>query len=179
MDSLPTLTSSPLRHPSSCASLSIPLLELLNAILPTPPALTLSVGSGPGLLEALFLERHPHRTNSFLGVEVRVTHPRTVNRFLPDLNVVVVPGTWAIAPEAARAEALLFVYPRQPGLISVYLERAKEVRTVVWIGSRCDVRDFVSVLREWGEESVTASEGLVEEGEVVMVFLHVKYLTKT
>ncbi|KAJ7107844.1 hypothetical protein C8R44DRAFT_885241 [Mycena epipterygia] len=78
MDGLPMLTASASRHPSSYASLSLPLLDLLDAVLPPPSELTLSVGSGTGLLKALskrfesFLQHQPHRSSpdSFLGVEV-------------------------------------------------------------------------------------------------------------
>ncbi|KAJ7302306.1 hypothetical protein DFH08DRAFT_75883 [Mycena albidolilacea] len=173
MDGLPTLTASASRHPSSCASLSLPLLDLLDAVLPPPSEVTLSVGSGTGLLEALFLQRHPHRSSPgyFLGVEVAQARP--INRFLPEANTTVVLGTWAVAPgEAERAEGLMFVYPRQPALVRAYLGRATRVRTVVWIGPRCDVDDFVGVMREWGEEDQEATGGraVVEDGEMVMVF---------
>ncbi|KAJ7017842.1 hypothetical protein C8F04DRAFT_418508 [Mycena alexandri] len=173
MDGLPTLTASASRHPSSCASLSLSLLDLLDAVLPPPSELTLSVGSGTGLLEALFLQRHPHRSSpaSFLGVEVAQARP--INRFLPEANTAVVLGTWAVVPgEAERAEGLMFVYPRQPGLVRAYLGRGTTVRTVVWIGPRCDVDDFEGVMREWGEEDQEATGGgaAVEDGEMVMVF---------
>ncbi|KAF7364311.1 hypothetical protein MSAN_01091100 [Mycena sanguinolenta] len=172
MNALPSLTNSPSRHPSSCASLSLPLLDLLDAALPSPSELTLSVGAGAGLLEALLLQRYPHRASptSFLGVEI--TQSRPVNRFLPPENTAVVLGTWAIAPDAERAEGLMFVYPRQPGLVRAYLERGMGVRTVVWIGPRCDVDDFATVLREWGDEDQGAMAGgaVVEDGEMVLVF---------
>lgn len=188
---LPDLTSpnvdQPLRHQSSCASLSLPLLNLLNDVLPAPPSLTLSVGSGPGLLEALLLGHFPSRAillpaetrggededdvqfkASFYGVEVK-----GVNRFLADDNVITVPGTWAIAEEAKTAEGLLFVYPRQPGLLRSYLggEGGEDVRVVAWIGPRCDLDEFVGVLGEWGVEDAVAGRGkLVEDGEAVVVY---------
>ncbi|KAF7352030.1 hypothetical protein MVEN_01165300 [Mycena venus] len=150
-----------------------PLLDLLNVVLPPPSGLTLSVGSGTGLLEALFLQRYPHRSSpdSFLGVEVTQTRP--INRFLPAANTIVVLGTWAVAPgEAECAEGLMFVYPRQPTLVRAYLERGTRVRTVVWIGPRCDVGDFEGVMMEWGEQDQEATRGgaVVEDGEVAMVF---------
>ncbi|KAK0620140.1 hypothetical protein B0T14DRAFT_224628 [Immersiella caudata] len=142
MKTLPALTSLPTRHPQSCASLSLPLLTLLNSILPRPPALTLSIGSGPGLLEAAFLQQYPERgaaPTSFYGVEV-VTAPASppVNRFLPEQNSLVVSGTWAVAGEAEEAEGLVFVYPRQSGLVARYLGVGKMVTVVVWIGPRCE-----------------------------------------
>lgn len=194
---LPDLTSpdlqSPLRHQSSCASLSLPLLELLNEVLPPPPSLTLSVGSGPGLLEALLLHHFPERAilvptpndnnndnndhdeqsneprykASFYGVEVR-----NVNRFLPPANVITVPGTWAVADKQAReTEGLLFVYPRQASLVSKYLERGPNIRTVVWIGPRCDLAEFTQPLEGRGAKVDTNTKArLVEDGEVVVVY---------
>ncbi|KAJ7458096.1 hypothetical protein FB451DRAFT_1182850 [Mycena latifolia] len=129
MDGLPTLTAFPSRHLSSCAALSLPLLE------------------------ALLLQRHPHRArpDAFRGVEV--AQARATNRFLPEAHTAV-PGTWAVAPDAERAEGLLFVYPRQPALVRAYLAR----------GAR-------RVMREWGEEDHEAAGGgaVLEDGEAVMV----------
>ncbi|KAK3352574.1 hypothetical protein B0T25DRAFT_517819 [Lasiosphaeria hispida] len=174
MISLPTLTPHPTRHPQSCASLSLPLLALLNTTLPPPPALTLSIGSGPGLLEALLLHHHPARAGTdpatFYGVEVAAAESPPVNRFLPEPNALVVPGTWAVAGEEVlgEAEGLVFVYPRQAGLVGRYL-RGGRVRVVVWIGPRCDLEEMTGPLRAWGgvEEEV---RGFVEEGEAVLVF---------
>ncbi|KAJ7337563.1 hypothetical protein DFH08DRAFT_1014760 [Mycena albidolilacea] len=138
MDCVPKLTASTSHHPFSCASLSLPLLDLLDTVLPPPSELTLSVSSGTGLFEALFLQHHSHHSSpdSFLGVEISQTHP--INRFLPEAKSAVVPSTWAIAPgEAERAERLMFVYPRQPGLVQAYLGQGTRLHTVVWIGPRC------------------------------------------
>ncbi|KAK4448417.1 hypothetical protein QBC34DRAFT_465823 [Podospora aff. communis PSN243] len=173
MPSLPKLTHLPTRHPRSCASLSLPLLAFLNDTLPPPPAPTLSVGSGPGLLEAAFIHQYPKRSAapiSFYGIEVS-TDPASppVNRFLPEQSSLVVPGTWAVAREAEEAEGLVFVYPRQPGLIARYLDAGKGVRVVVWIGPRCDEEEMCEPLRRWGVEE-EVDEGLVEEGERVVVY---------
>ncbi|KAK3687431.1 hypothetical protein B0T22DRAFT_128234 [Podospora appendiculata] len=173
---LPQLTSTPARHSASCASLSLPLLSLLHAVLPQPPSLTLSIGAGPGLLEALLLKHHPSRAcanpASLYGIEVAAAPP--VNRFLPEANAVVVGGTWAVAREVADAEALVFVYPRQVGLVRTYLDSGARVRVVVWIGPRCDVSEFLGPLGAWGVEDVALMdwEGgkVVENGEVVLVF---------
>lgn len=76
----------------------------------------------------------------------------------------------------AEIQGLLFVYPRQPGLIKRYLaEKEKTVRVAVWIGPKCDLDEFSVPLKEWGEEmeleGVSGEEGaLVEEGEAVLVF---------
>ena len=177
MATVPQLTDRPTRHPQCCASLSLPLLALLDAALPRPPSVTLSVGSGPGLLEALLLACYPSRAGvdpvvSFYGVEV-VTPAEPVNRFLPSPNAVVVLGTWAVAREADAAEGLLFVYPRQETLIAAYLTRATSARVAVWVGPRCDVGEMTVSLRQWGEEDedkTLQAGSAVEEGEAVMVF---------
>ncbi|KAK0743451.1 hypothetical protein B0T18DRAFT_328817 [Schizothecium vesticola] len=171
---LPHLTPLPARHPASCASLSLSLLSLLDRVLPAPPSLTLSIGSGPGLLEALFLNAYPARAAigpiiSLYGVEVASS--TTVNRFLPERNALEVAGTWAVAREAEEARGLMFVYPRQKGLIQTYLHKGTGVSVVVWIGPRCDVEEMTEPLRNWGvEDGDICGEGLVEDGEAVLVF---------
>ncbi|KAH8901300.1 hypothetical protein GQ53DRAFT_775894 [Thozetella sp. PMI_491] len=159
---LPPLSALPTRNPSSCASLSVELLDLLDANLPAPPGVTLSVGSGPGLLEALFLERHPYRASggSFFGVEVASNPP--VNRFLPQGHTLVVPGTWAIADKAPTAKALIFVYPRETKLLAEYLSQGTQVETVVLIGPRCDLPEYVGILKVWGD--------LLQDFETVQIF---------
>ncbi|KAK4213656.1 hypothetical protein QBC37DRAFT_169305 [Rhypophila decipiens] len=221
---LPDLTSAkvqqPLRHSASCASLSLALLETLNNVLPRPPSLSFSVGSGPGLIEALLLHHFPLRaahteviyddeddsqqnsdevrkvpTGSFYGIEVK--NAKEVNRYLPPQHVLTVPGTWALPGEeiTERVEGLLFIYPRQVGLIHNYLEKCTALRVVVWIGPRCDVDEFITPLERWGLRDSSGSPGdglaeadvgspteigswggsggrakLVEDGEVVLVY---------
>ena len=247
MDNLPsiTLTTKPTRHAQSCVSLSLPLLALLDAILPPPPFLTLSIGSGPGLLEALFLKHYPSRAEvvdldsdsepdseldpesnmgpdididpdidpdrdfdmdnhpdmeidsgshartrtmhknaqpSFLGIEVATpkgTPP--VNVFLPERNMVTVPGTWAVCTEwvcSQQARALMFIYPRQGKLLKQYLQKVKGtgtgVEVVVWIGPRCDLHDMIGSLESESELELGGWERkeydeVVEEGEMVVV----------
>jgi hypothetical protein len=171
---LPHLTPFPTRHPASCASLSLSLFSLLDRVLPAPPSLTLSIGSGPGLLEALFLDAYPARAAigpaiSFYGVEVASS--TTVNRFLPEQNALEVAGTWAVARAVEEARGLMFVYPRQKGLIQTNLRRGTGVSVVIWIGPRCDVEEITEPLRGWGvEDGDICGEGLVEDGETVLVF---------
>ncbi|KAK3985187.1 hypothetical protein QBC44DRAFT_335603 [Cladorrhinum sp. PSN332] len=186
--SLPPLPpSAPIRLPQSCASISLPLLAFLDETLPQPPFLTLSIGSGPGLLEALFLHHFPKRSNSFLGVEVATPEGKAnVNRFLKEENVVVVGGTWAVVDEdelleekvhvggkEAEVGGLVFCYPRQTGLVKRYLDGSKmgvKLDVVVWIGPRCDEESFGEVFEDWGEREEVQEDGLVEEGEVVGVY---------
>jgi hypothetical protein len=181
MEPLPNLSRSPTRHSSSCASLSLPLLALLDATLPPPPALTLSVGCGAGLLEALLLQRHPRRADSLIGVEVVAEVP--VIRYLPEQATSVVGGTWAVANEVGVAEGLMFVYPRSVSLVREYLRRGEKVQTVIWIGPRCDAEEFKRPLIEWGNSVEECSQegkclairegggtdDLMEPGEMVIV----------
>ncbi|KAK3502890.1 hypothetical protein B0T13DRAFT_183813 [Neurospora crassa] len=198
MTSLPALTTTPTRHPTSCASLSLSLFSLLNRVLPSSnppsptnsPTLTLSIGSGPGLLEALFLHHYPPRSSSFYGVEVapplsQLKEGKEVNTWLPEQNTITVPGTWALVGREWLEETggLVFVYPRSGGLVGRYLaemeeiaaERGKGLEVVVWIGPWCDVEEYRAVLEGWGvrEDLIGGEEGsgkLVEEGEVVLVY---------
>ncbi|KAK4663219.1 hypothetical protein QC763_606705 [Podospora pseudopauciseta] len=171
---LPQLSTSPIRHPSSCCSLSLPLLSLLDTILPPPPSLALSIGSGPGLLEALLLHHYPARSNSIYGVEVSA--PKPVNVFLPEQNTLTVTGTWAVVDSGLLKEAgaLLFVYPRQPSLVQAYLARW-EGEIVVWIGPRADMEEFGPVFDEWAvdKEGEDMRKGAVEAGEGVWVYRRV------
>jgi hypothetical protein len=165
---LPIITSTPTRYPTCCASISTALLDLLDSVLPQPPRLTFSIGSGTGLLEALFLRQYPRRDDCFLGVDVTSDPP--VNRFLPEKNASTVPGSWGVAKEADNALGLVFVYPRVPRLIAEYLRVATGLVTVVWIGPRCDEEEFTRDLRQWGAETTRSCDGIVEEGEMVLVF---------
>ncbi|KAK4228568.1 hypothetical protein QBC38DRAFT_523801 [Podospora fimiseda] len=173
--SLPTLPqiNSSTRFPQSCASISLQLLTYLDTIFPQPPFLTLSIGSGPGLLEALLLYHFPLRSETFFGVEVS----SQVNRYLSKENVIIVNGTWDIVDPGTEeklqgkeeVKGLIFVYPREVKLVERYLREKKKVEVVVWIGPRCDEEGFERVLGDWGvrEEEV---KGLVEDGEVVGVW---------
>ncbi|KAK4196609.1 hypothetical protein QBC40DRAFT_209124, partial [Triangularia verruculosa] len=167
---LPNLSTTPTRHPSSCCSLSLPLLSLLHTLLPPPPRLVLSIGSGNGLLEALLLHHYPDRSSSFYGVEVSASKP--VNVFLPEQNSLTVAGTWAVVDNGLLSEvgALMFVYPRQPSLVRTYLERWEGV--VVWIGPRADVEEFGGVFEEWGggRKGEDVGGGVVDDGEGVWVY---------
>ncbi|KAK3400289.1 hypothetical protein B0T20DRAFT_181322 [Sordaria brevicollis] len=179
---LPVLTTHTSRHPTSCASLSLPLLSVLDRVLPSPPTLTLSIGSGPGLLEALFLHRYPSRSSSFYGVEVappvyQLKQGKEVNTWLPEQNTITVSGTWALVGEEWLKETggLVFVYPRSGQLVGRYLAGGKEkLKVVVWIGPWCDMEEYEKVLEGWGvkeELGELKGEGkLVEEGEVVLVY---------
>ncbi|KAH5440759.1 hypothetical protein HBI32_011690 [Parastagonospora nodorum] len=84
---LPVLTNAPKAFPGCCLALSAPLIEYIHSLLPPAPALTLSIGSGFGLLEAHVLAvSQPPR---LLGVEVE----KSPNQYLPAANHRLVHGT--------------------------------------------------------------------------------------
>lgn len=182
---LPELTDEPNRHPDCCLSLSTKLLTKLTDTFrppqPTGPTLhVLSVGSGTGLLEAL-LQAHwssaPSGSNLTIhGVEVRAPgRSRPVNRYLRDGHASTVRGTWEVSPAAAGAGALLFVYPREPGLVARYVRAAGEgLRLVVWLGPNVDWALFEACLADaappgGGGVEVVGGSGLADYETMAIV----------
>ena len=88
---LPLLSNSATHHPDCCSSLFIALIAKLVSLLPPDPALTLSIGSGTGLLEALLLQ---HESTIVLRA-VEVT--QDVKKHLPEGLVDVVTALGAFA----------------------------------------------------------------------------------
>ncbi|RAL10937.1 uncharacterized protein BO97DRAFT_108335 [Aspergillus homomorphus CBS 101889] len=160
-----TLTPTPQTHPTSCLALSSTLTSYLAHILPNTPDFTLSIGSGSGLLEALITHRHPDVVVE--GVEVSAD----VNRYLEELDLHVVPGTWEVHSRAARARAWMFVYPREPALIRRYLECFSGVRVVVWLGPVVDWGDYRGCFGEGWEVEVPLSEKVGVAGFEMVVVL--------
>lgn len=75
-------------------------------------------------------------TTAVVGVEVN----STVNNYLHEESMLIVAGTWDLCHAAAAAHAWLFVYPRDPRLVSRYLQLYSDtaVQLVVWLGPRAD-----------------------------------------
>lgn len=157
--SLPTLSDEPHRYPDLCLSLSHKLVCSITQLLEDQPdtSLVLSVGSGSGLLEAHLQAHWSSQTGCFReirGIEIR-TAPgaRPVNKWLPENLSSTVRGTWELSPELNSAGALLFVYPREPGLVNRYLLAAAEnsnnemLRTVIWLGPQADWETFQDCFR--------------------------------
>ncbi|KAG8162648.1 hypothetical protein KVR01_007126 [Diaporthe batatas] len=191
---LPKLNPTPTRHPDLCLSISTTLLQTLSEILTTTDGgpdttgnnLILSVGSGSGLLEA-HLQDHiappPSRSSppgptcpcpfTVKGIEVRA--PTPVNRYLPAPQAPTVRGTWEVHPSAGAADTLMFVYPRDPGLVGRYLGAAGQggVRVVLWLGPRADWSVFGGCfggVEGFGEvEVVEGARAGVAEFEMVAV----------
>jgi len=102
----------------------------------------LSIGSGTGLLEAAILQ-HSHEQIDIVGVEVSPS----VNKYLPEQNILVVNGTWALHVKAQTAAAWMFVYPREPRLVATYIETCASdaPKTIIWLGPRNDWPDYAPV----------------------------------
>ncbi|KAF2403578.1 hypothetical protein EJ06DRAFT_527188 [Trichodelitschia bisporula] len=135
---LPSLTNIPRRFPGYCLSLSTPLIDEMGLQLSTlDDSLVLSIGSGSGLLEACVRRQFPR-----LRIEA-VEVAEGINSYLPDDCMHVVKGTWETCSRSSDASAWLFVYPRQPSLITKYLHtHAENVQLVIWLGPKVDWQDF-------------------------------------
>ena len=103
---LGSLGEQPAHFADCCAGVSRPLIDALIDHLPRCPALTLSIGSGSGLLEALILEASEQNNGQALnlrGVEVS----RDINKHLPPERLLEVPNTTSLHSEAVIASALM------------------------------------------------------------------------
>lgn len=138
MPSLPEITSQTLRHPDCCLSLSRGILGSIIEGLPEE-SLILSIGSGTGLLETLLMQKDDKVI--IQGVEVN----STVNKWLSSDQLHVVKGTWELCQEAQDAETWLFVYPRNPTLVTKYITEygsSRNLKCIIWIGPTLDWNDF-------------------------------------
>ena len=130
-----TLTESmPIHFPDCCSSLSISFLGHLASLLPPHPALTLSIGSGTGLVEALLLHQRP--TLDLKAVEV----PTTNNKYMPPDRVQIVNGYRDLCNLAANASAWMFIYPRDCCLLQKYVQAfgCQKCNLIIWVGPRAD-----------------------------------------
>ncbi|KFH40591.1 hypothetical protein ACRE_087140 [Hapsidospora chrysogenum ATCC 11550] len=196
--SLPVLTpgATPIRHPDCCLSLSFKLLDVLTRIFtdsssptssPSPSACILSVGSGSGLLEAALLA-HPAASGrprlTIEGVEVQQPPSQApVNRYLPEPFHHTVRGTWDVSPRLNDhvLSELMFVYPRQPALVSRYVGATAEekdgsssIRTAVWLGPVADWDEFRPCFEGGGGsaftvETRTGRDAGLEEFEMMAI----------
>ncbi|KAL4799077.1 hypothetical protein BDV19DRAFT_385757 [Aspergillus venezuelensis] len=139
------LTASPTAFPNCCLSISNPLLSHLSFLLPNLPYFTLSIGSGSGLLEALITHLYPNV--SVEGVEVN----SSVNLYIAEERMNTVSGTWDLLPRATQAKAWMFVYPREPKLVTKYIEtyeKEGKVEIILWLGPRADWPDYEGCLKD-------------------------------
>ncbi|KAI9037576.1 putative cytochrome P450 [Aspergillus affinis] len=164
------LSPTPTAFPNCCLSISTTLLSHLASLLPQVPSFTISIGSGSGLLEALLSHRHPNV--SVEGVEVN----STVNRYIPEQNMNTVHGTWDLHPRVKDAAAWMFVYPREPKLVSKYLDgfTGGEVKVILWLGPRADWADYEPCFRDsevFADVQVQEDVGLAEFEMLVLPLL--------
>ncbi|KAJ5176091.1 uncharacterized protein N7482_001968 [Penicillium canariense] len=126
------LSSSPKRFSDCCLAISNTFVTNLIHLLPKKPAFTLSIGSGSGLLEALLT-----RTNATISVE-GVEVASTVNHYIAEEDMHVTGGAWDLHSRAQQAAAWMFVYPRQPRLITKYIEAYgdESIDMIVWLGPK-------------------------------------------
>lgn len=195
---LPKLHDTPTRHPDCCLSISTKLLKTITEILATTNGgpdkdnnFIVSVGSGSGLLEA-HLQSHIHSFKRGLpglssktsftvkGVEVNASAgPAPVNKYLRGSQAPTVRGTWEVYQFVGNTDTIMFVYPRDPKLVSQYLRSAREgltappLRVVLWLGPRADWEVFGGCFQGLeGFEEVEVIEGEeagVAEFEMVAV----------
>ena len=163
---LPQLSNMTVHHPDCCCSISNLLLSKLASILPTGSSeLTLSVGSGTGLLEALLVFHRP--TVNLRGVEIS----KNVNRYLPENSMEVVKGTWDFCPLARTSSAWVFVYPRDIRLITKYAQAFDQggTKCIIWIGPVADLQEVEeSSIGPCWEQEVLKDCGLSEYEALVL-----------
>lgn len=137
------LSSTPTRFPGCCLSISTTLLTTLTNLLPKRPAFTLSIGSGSGLLEGLL--SHINASVSVEGVEVA----STVNRYIAEEDMHVAAGAWDLHSRSQQAAAWMFVYPRDPKLVSRYIDTygGGNLEIIVWLGPKVDWVEYEDCLR--------------------------------
>ena len=141
---------SPTHLPDCCSSLSVSLLKHLASLLPPDPALTLSIGSGSGLLEALLLYQRP--AVDLKAVEV----PTTNNKYMPTDRFQTVNGYRDLCDSAADASAWMFVYPRDVWLLREYVQAfgGQKCHLIIWIGPRADQLESGFFGEMWAKEEM-------------------------
>lgn len=132
------LTEKPKHFGGCCPGVSKPLINVLLDRLPQE-AMILSVGSGSGLFEAILLNvarNERRRSLNLRGVEV----PPCINTHLREDQVLRVPCSMSLHPDAFLASAWMFVYPRRASLVSMYLDAFKDgaMEMLLWLGHRSD-----------------------------------------
>ncbi|KAF2834523.1 hypothetical protein M501DRAFT_943977 [Patellaria atrata CBS 101060] len=164
--SLPRLTETPARYAGCCLALSSPLIRSLSALLPANPEFSISVGSGSGLLEALLMQYGEEKC--IHGIDVFSCN----NKYLPEENFYHVTGTREMWSRAGEAAVWLFVYPRDPYLIEMYLDLSGDgsVETIIWAGPKVDWPVFQpEFLKSPFEPIEHPSIGLANEEMIVVL----------
>ncbi|KAJ4021968.1 hypothetical protein NW752_000831 [Fusarium irregulare] len=156
--------AAPVRFPDCCLALSTKLLDILSDIFSRTTTskdkdkpTVLSIGSGSGLLEALLLHQQDNSdtgitscTCNVEGVEVQQAGKDDVNKYLPEQAIYTVRGSWDVVSRLQDPDvtSLMFVYPRQPGLLIDYMKaitrEGLNVQVIVWLGPMADWEVFES-----------------------------------
>lgn len=165
LELLPVLTDTPTVYSGCCLALSRPLITHLQTLLPPQPNLTLSVGSGFGLLEA-YLVTEPYSLR-VIGVEVEPSP----NKYLPVSHHRTVVGTRFLEPLAREATTWLFVYPRRVALVQEYIAQYGEgsVKRIIWAGPRADWDDYADCFATWDVQVQTADNAGARAWEAIAV----------
>lgn len=68
----------------------------------------------------------------------------SVNRYISEKEMNVVGGTWDLHPRSSQASAWMFVYPREPKLITKYIDTycGNGVEMIIWLGPKADWPDY-------------------------------------
>ncbi|MCJ1440649.1 MAG: hypothetical protein MMC23_001135 [Stictis urceolatum] len=176
---LPELTSTSIRHPDCCLSLSEPLLDTLLSLDYSGDAYILSIGSGTGLLEALLIDRTEKAsattTSSSGSVTIRgVEVLDSPNKYLAEDQLYLAAGTWDICPAADEATVWMLVYPRDVDLLAKYIKmhrgQHQKVRKVIWLGPIVDWESYRPLLQSWCGSEVRELKGAkcgIEEYEMM------------
>jgi hypothetical protein len=151
---LPALAETPTAYAGCCLALSVPLVTHIRSLLPPQPALTLSIGSGFGLLEAHLLAPRP--SLRIIGVEVAPSP----NQYLPLPSHHTVHGSRFLEPLAGEATTWLFVYPRRVALVSEYMSNYGNgsVGQIIWIGPHADWAEYMACFTGWHVHTQSAHD---------------------
>lgn len=107
-------------------------------------------------MEALIVHNNGHL--SVQGVEVA----STVNRYISEEDMHVVGGGWGLTSSAQRAAAWMFVYPRDPRLVTKYVDTHgnDSVEVIIWLGPRVDWVDYEPCFRRSSFSDLTFPEDI-------------------
>ena len=74
----------------------------------------------------------------------------TVNRYIAEEAMNIVGGGWDLCSDAQMASAWMFVYPRDPKLITKYIDTYGDqtVELIVWLGPTADWLVFEPCFRQ-------------------------------
>lgn len=170
---LPSITAEPAKYYGSCTFLSTDLLRALRHILPKAPDFTLSVGSGIGLLEALFARYRPGISADArpdLCIEcVEVSSFRSERKYIAEDSIHYVQGTWQTSLRAREAKMWIFVFPRDPALLEKYVTDHVDgkVEHILWIGPRDDFSGYKNSVKHAKFKYQTEfGEGILQRNEM-------------